>query len=52
MISMLISGELRLSRIFKLVVAAIPMLLFLVVLAFILYGRWKEKRGDRATDDR
>ena len=50
MISMLISGELRLSRIFKLVVAA-PMLLFLVVLAFILYGRWKEKRGGRATDD-
>lgn len=31
--------------------AAIPMLLFLVVLAFILYGRWKEKRGGRATDD-
>ena len=52
MISMLISGELRPSRIFKLVVAAIPMLLFLVVLAFILYGRWKEKRGGRATDDR
>lgn len=43
-----ISGELRLSRIFKLLVAAIPMLLFLVVLA----SRWKEKRGCRATDDR
>lgn len=49
---MLISGELRLSRVFKLAAVAIPVLLFLIALSFVLYGRWKDKRSRCAADDR
>lgn len=45
MLAMLFSGELRAGKVWKLAVALVPVFFCLIALAFILYGRWKEKRG-------
>ncbi|EOW8879023.1 hypothetical protein ACVPDB_004494 [Escherichia coli] len=47
MLSMLLTGEIRPHRAWKLAVAMIPVIFVLIALAFIAHARWKEKRTGR-----
>lgn len=47
MLSMLLTGEIRPHRAWKLAVAMIPVIFALIALAFIAHARWKEKRAGR-----
>lgn len=51
MLSMLLTGEIRPHRAWKLIVTMIPVMFVLIALAFIAHGRWKEKRAGRKNDE-
>ncbi len=51
MLSMLLTGEIRPHRAWKLAVTMIPVIFVLIALAFIAHGRWKERRVGRKSGE-
>ncbi len=51
MLELLMNGELRLSRAWKLGTVIVPFLACAGLLMFLKYARWKEKRNKHQDDD-